>query len=74
MNEPEPIASYPWSAARQAIEAILFLADEPLPAGTLGQVLELGRKQAEGLLGELRDELDGREGGSSFGRSPAAGG
>ncbi len=63
MNEPEPIASYPWSAARQAIEAILFLADEPLPAGTLGQVLELGRKQAEGLLGELRDELDGRGGG-----------
>lgn len=38
--------------ARGAIEAILFLADEPLAASTLAQAVELGRRDVEELLRE----------------------
>lgn len=38
---------------RKIIEAILLLADEPVPAGLIGEVLEQPRAQVESLLGEL---------------------
>lgn len=46
--------------ARQALEAILFVADEPVDVSTLSQVLEVGRaeveEELEALEGRLRDE------------------
>ncbi|MGH2826629.1 MAG: SMC-Scp complex subunit ScpB [Actinomycetota bacterium] len=38
---------------RKVIEAILLLADEPVPARIIGEVLERPRVEIEGLLGEL---------------------
>jgi segregation and condensation protein B len=37
----------------RALEAILFLADEPLPATVLAQAVESGRRQVEVTLGEM---------------------
>lgn len=46
--------------ARQALEAILFVADEPVDVSTLSQVLEVGRaeveEELEALQGRLREE------------------
>jgi segregation and condensation protein B len=39
---------------RKVTEAILLLADEPVPAGVIGQVLEIPAAQAEATLQELR--------------------
>jgi segregation and condensation protein B len=41
---------------RKIIEAILVLADEPVPAGVIGQVLERPRSEVERLLEELAQE------------------
>ena len=38
---------------RKIVEAILLLADEPLPAALIGEVLERPRKEVEGLLRDL---------------------
>jgi segregation and condensation protein B len=38
---------------RRALEAILFLADEPLPATILAQSLERGRREVEAALSEM---------------------
>lgn len=38
---------------RKIVEAILLLADEPLPAALIGEVLERPRAAVEGLLSEL---------------------
>jgi segregation and condensation protein B len=40
-------------ADRKIVEAILLLADEPLPAALIGEVLERPRNDVEGLLAEL---------------------
>ena len=45
-------ASVP-SEARRALEAILFLADEPLSATVLAQAVELGRRDVETALAEM---------------------
>jgi segregation and condensation protein B len=37
----------------RALEAILFVADEPLAAGTLAQAVEVDRRQVEDILEEL---------------------
>jgi segregation and condensation protein B len=37
----------------RALEAILFVADEPLAAGTLAQAVEVDRRQVEDILDEL---------------------
>jgi segregation and condensation protein B len=42
--------------ARKIIEAILLLADDPVPAGQMGEVLELPAGEIEAHLGALRDE------------------
>lgn len=42
------------------LEAVLFVADEPLTAAALGQVLDASRSEVEGLLDELRETLDER--------------
>ena len=41
---------------RKIVEAILLLADEPVPAGLIGEVLEKPRADVEGLLEELAEE------------------
>ncbi len=38
---------------RKILEAILLLADEPVPAGQIGEVLEIPRTEAEALLADL---------------------
>jgi segregation and condensation protein B len=38
---------------RKIVESILLLADEPVPAGQIGEVLERPRAQVEALLREL---------------------
>jgi segregation and condensation protein B len=43
---------------RQVAEAILLVADEPLNAGALGEVLEIPRVQAAGLLEQLAREYE----------------
>ena len=44
------------SADRKIVESILLLADEPVPARLIGEVLERPRAQVEGLLRELAAE------------------
>lgn len=39
--------------ARRALEALLFVADEPMPTGSLAQALELDRRRVEALCEEL---------------------
>jgi segregation and condensation protein B len=41
---------------RKIIEAILLLADDPVPAGQMGEVLELPAAEVDALLHRLRDE------------------
>jgi segregation and condensation protein B len=45
---------------RRALEAILFLADEPLSASLLGQVVEVSRRGVERALASLAAEYEGR--------------
>ncbi len=55
-----------------ALEAILFLADEPMAASVLAQAVEAGRREVEALLGLLAEEYDAR--GSGIVLRPVAGG
>ena len=41
---------------RKVIEAILFLADEPVPTRVLGEVLEKPKAEVEALLSSLTTE------------------
>ena len=45
---------------RRALEAVLFVADEPLPSGTVAQVLEVDRSTVDALAEELAEELEAR--------------
>jgi len=42
-----------------AVEAILFVSEEPVPAGEIAEVLELPIPQVEAALASLADRLDG---------------
>lgn len=46
------------ATVRQALEAILFVVEEPVDLSTLCQVLEVGRGQVRALLDELATELE----------------
>src|SRR5262245_22748311 len=48
---------------RRALEAILFLADEPQSAAALAQVVEVPRREVELILAELALEYEGRASG-----------
>src|SRR5437867_10058913 len=53
MTDPEE------TERRRALEAILFLADEPLSATVLAQAVEAGRREVEAALAEMAaDYLD----------------
>ncbi len=57
---------------RKVVEAILLVADEPVPAGLIGEVLERPRREVEALLeGLAQDYLDADRG---FVLRPAGGG
>jgi len=58
--------------ARRALEAILFLSDEPQSASLLGQAVELPRREVESSLEELAREYEER--GSGIVLSQVAGG
>src|SRR6266480_842785 len=62
MGESDPTGT-PWSAPgelRRALEAILFLADEPVPSGILAQAVEAGRREVDGALVTLAAEYQAR--------------
>ncbi|MFN2489001.1 MAG: SMC-Scp complex subunit ScpB [Actinomycetota bacterium] len=46
---------------RKIVEAILLLADEPVAAGVIGEVLEKPRVEVETLLQTLAEELEGED-------------
>lgn len=46
---------------RKVIEAILFLADEPVPAGEIGEVLERPKSEIEGLLAQMAETYEGED-------------
>lgn len=45
---------------RRALEAILFVSDEPIHVGVLAQAVELGRAEIEEILRDLAAELEDR--------------
>ncbi|MFO7299140.1 MAG: SMC-Scp complex subunit ScpB [Actinomycetes bacterium] len=48
---------------KAALEAILFVAEAPIPAGELAEVLELPAARVNELLEEMRSDLEQREAG-----------
>jgi segregation and condensation protein B len=46
---------------RKIIESILLLADEPVPARVIGEVLERPRAEVEELLAKLADEYENED-------------
>ncbi|MFN2543600.1 MAG: SMC-Scp complex subunit ScpB [Actinomycetota bacterium] len=52
MPEPDEI--------RRAVEAVLFVTDEPMPAGALAQTLEADRPSVEAALEDLAREYESR--------------
>lgn len=46
--------------ARRTVEALLFVADEPMPTGTIAQALELDRRRVEALCEELAASYEER--------------
>ena len=48
---------------RQAMEAILFVSDEPMSSAVLAQAVERGRRDVEATLGELQAEYEARQAG-----------
>jgi len=48
---------------RRALEAVLFLADEPISSSVLAQSVEVSRREAEGALRDLAGELEARDSG-----------
>jgi segregation and condensation protein B len=55
-----------------ALEAILFVTETPVPTSELAEVLELPKKEMEGLLARLDEEMKTRESGLVL-RSTAGG-
>jgi segregation and condensation protein B len=47
----------------RALEAILFVADEPLSSGTLAQAVEMDRRSVESILEELSRSYEDRRAG-----------
>ena len=47
----------------RALEALLFVSDEPLPTSVIAQALEIDRSAAERLCGRLADDLEERRAG-----------
>lgn len=54
------------------VEAILFVTEAPVPLNELAEILEMPANEVENVLGELSDDLDGREAGLVL-RSTAGG-
>jgi segregation and condensation protein B len=54
------------------VEAILFVTEAPVPLNELAEILEMPANEVEDVLGELGDDLDGREAGLVL-RSTAGG-
>jgi segregation and condensation protein B len=62
MSVPEPAQGFRDHRLRQ-LEAVLFVADEPLSSAMLGQQIGADRRSAEKLLEELTTELERAESG-----------
>jgi segregation and condensation protein B len=55
MSEERP--TDPSAEVRRALEAILFLSDEPMSTSVLAQAVEVGRRQVEDLLRAMAQDL-----------------
>jgi segregation and condensation protein B len=64
--------SDPRDPVSRELEAVLFVADEPLSSGSLAQALEIDRQEAERLLEGLAEDYAAR--GSGIVLRPVAGG
>ena len=51
------------ASALRAVEALLFVSDEPVPAVTIAQALEIERREADDLCEELSRVYDERDAG-----------
>ena len=56
MSDAAPVPSR--APEMRALEALLFVADEPLPAAVFAQALEVDRRAAEGHLERLAEEYE----------------
>jgi segregation and condensation protein B len=54
------MSEVPSNEARAAVEAILFVADEPITASLLAQAVERGRRDVERLLEAMAEEYQSR--------------
>ena len=63
MSDPVPAPPPGRDPRLRDLEAILFVADEPLSAVVLGQLIDADRHDADRLLEGLAAELDGAESG-----------
>ena len=53
----------PQGNVKQAVEAVLFVTDEPMSAGALAQTLEVDRKEVEAAIESLATEYEERRAG-----------
>jgi segregation and condensation protein B len=72
IEEPLPDSGEPRSGLQSALEAILLVADEPVPESTLAQVLEVARQDVAAALHQLADSYT--EQGRGFDLREVAGG
>lgn len=63
MSDPAPAPPPGRDPRLRDLEAILFVADEPLSAAVLGQLVDIDRHEADRLLERLVAELDGADSG-----------
>ena len=76
-GDPRPVAAMTNddgnSGETRALEALLFVSDEPLPTSVIAQALEIDRSAVERLCERLTSDLEERGAGSCSGTSRAAG-
>jgi segregation and condensation protein B len=61
MREEKPVLDR--EELRRAVEAVLFVSDEPMPTGALAQTLEVDRASVESALEDLAAGYEARSGG-----------
>ena len=63
MSESEEKATRSPAEIMAIVEALIFVADEPVTAKLLGEVIEEDRQTVQAAIEELKNEYDAREGG-----------
>ena len=63
MSESEEKATRSPAEIMAIVEALIFVADEPVTAKLLAEVIEEDRQTVQAAIEELKNEYDAREGG-----------